>query len=87
MVIVKISVSILSEVSTAHALIQSLASHQTDSTVLVSSAGIILQVHYNQNFLIGYHASLLVKVLRIDLFIKVVWSRSWFKSLRHTSYS
>ena len=41
---VKISVSILSEATTAHALIQSLASHQTDSAVLVSSAD-ILQIH------------------------------------------
>ena len=39
--IVKISVSIQSEVTTAHALIQSLASRQTDSTVLVSSANIL----------------------------------------------
>ena len=39
--IVKISVSIQSEVTTAHVLIQSLASHQTDSTVLVSSANIL----------------------------------------------
>lgn len=37
---VKTCVSILSEVTTAHALIQSIASHQTNSTVLVKSANI-----------------------------------------------
>ena len=38
---VKISVSIQSEATTAHALIQNLASHQTVTTVLVSSANIL----------------------------------------------
>ena len=51
---VKTSVSILSEVTTAHALIQSIASHQTNSTVLVSSANIEQVKKRKSHYLLQY---------------------------------